>query len=431
MPKSLSGRPIQMGWNGKRLTFYFGPLSSESRVQVRRHLKALRSSRLSGDPLPPAAAEWLGGLPDKKRRQLECCGLVGPSERRERMTYDAFVRAFIEGRRDVKESTVRNYWQTHKLSEKYFGDKLLDEITPGDAEGFRVWMKSKPQEYSEGNTRRRCGMCRQFFAWARKCRLITENPFDGVKCSNFADGSRRVMVSQADSLAVLGACADAQWRLIFALCRYGGLRCPSEVLGLRWGDVDWANNRFTVHAVKTEHHEGGGVRVVPIFGELMPYLREAFDLAEEGSVFVITRYRESENLRTELKRIVHRAGLTPWPKLFQNLRATRATELRERFPSHVVNKWLGHTEGVAEKHYLQVTDEHWRRAAESAAESAAVALRKALQQERVLVGTDRPLDSNSAENAGIPGDSADGCRSVPIGADMAENGEYARQDSNL
>ena len=27
-----------------------------------------------------------------------------------------------------------------------------------------------------------------------------------------------------------------------------------------------------------------------------------------------------------------------------------------------MNKWLGHSGKVAEKHYLQVTDEHWRKA---------------------------------------------------------------------
>ena len=45
-----------------------------------------------------------------------------------------------------------------------------------------------------------------------------------------------------------------------------------------------------------------------------------------------------------------------------NLRSTRRTELQESFPDHVVNKWLGHSGKVAEKHYLQVTEEHWRKA---------------------------------------------------------------------
>ena len=43
-------------------------------------------------------------------------------------------------------------------------------------------------------------------------------------------------------------CPDAQWRLLFALSRFGGLRCPSEHLGLRWGDVDWERKRIMVHS---------------------------------------------------------------------------------------------------------------------------------------------------------------------------------------
>jgi hypothetical protein len=35
---------------------------------------------------------------------------------------------------------------------------------------------------------------------------------------------------------VLEACPNAEWRLIFALSRFGGLRCPSEHLVLTWAD---------------------------------------------------------------------------------------------------------------------------------------------------------------------------------------------------
>lgn len=77
-----------------------------------------------------------------------------------------------------------------------------------------------------------------------------------------------------------------------------------------------------------------------------------------------TRYRDrNSNLRTQLERIIQRAGLKPWPKLFQNLRSTRETELAETYPIHVVCAWIGNTEKNAAKYYLQVTDEHFRQAA--------------------------------------------------------------------
>jgi hypothetical protein len=63
------------------------------------------------------------------------------------------------------------------------------------------------------------------------------------------------------------------------------------------------------------------------------------------------------------------ARLTPWPKLFQNLRSTRETELTKEYPLHVVCAWIGNSQSIAAKHYLQVTEEHVRQAAEKAAQN--------------------------------------------------------------
>ena len=73
------------------------------------------------------------------------------------------------------------------------------------------------------------------------------------------------------------------------------------------------------------------------------------------------------NLRTRLQWIIKRAGLKPWPKLWQNLRSTRETELADQFPAHVAAAWIGNSVAVAVKHYLQVTDEHFEKAAQNAA----------------------------------------------------------------
>ena len=65
----------------------------------------------------------------------------------------------------------------------------------------------------------------------------------------------------------------------------------------------------------------------------------------------------------QLDRIITKAGLKRWPKLFQNLRSTRETELTEHWPEHVVCAWIGNSTTVARKHYLQVTEGHFERAA--------------------------------------------------------------------
>ena len=82
------------------------------------------------------------------------------------------------------------------------------------------------------------------------------------------------------------------------------------------------------------------------------------------------------NLRTQFERLVKRAGLQPWPRLFHAMRASRETELAKEYPIHVVTAWLGNTPRIAMKHYLQVTDADFERAAQDGAESGARAAHK-------------------------------------------------------
>ncbi|MEM6853168.1 MAG: tyrosine-type recombinase/integrase [Planctomycetota bacterium] len=172
------------------------------------------------------------------------------------------------------------------------------------------------------------------------------------------NAKRAYFITTDEAKAVLAACPDDEWRMIFTLCRYGGLRCPSEVLRLTWGDIDWSHQRFTVHSPKTEHHEGHESRIAPLFPEVAEAL-ERLRTGQPEDAYVITRYRLNNlNLRTQLNRILRKAGIAPWPKLFQNLRSSRETELAEHFPLHVVTAWLGNSVSVAQKHYLQVTEAH-------------------------------------------------------------------------
>jgi hypothetical protein len=97
-------------------------------------------------------------------------------------------------------------------------------------------------------------------------------------------------------------------------------------------------------------------------------LQEVYNLAEPGAEWIICRHRpqsarngdgwKNANLRTELGRIYIRAGLKVPPKPWNNMRASRATELAEDYPGHVAAAWLGRTEEIANAHYRQVLPEH-------------------------------------------------------------------------
>jgi len=336
---------------------------------LKRRIEHLIEAAHYGSLLPRDVARWAAKLTGPLADRLANAGLV---PKRQRATLGDFIDAYIQGRTDVKLRTVWKYETTKQYLLDFFGtDKPIRAITPGDADDWRLSLAEK-RKHSENTLRKHTAIAKQFFHVAKRKRLIEENPFAGLKSAVQANPSRFYFVTRQETQQVLEACPDSQWRLLFALSRFGGLRCPSEHLGLRWGDVDWERGRLTVHSPKTAHHPGGESRTVPLFPELRPHLEAAFDEAEPGTEHVITRYRDSnQNLRTQLLRIIQRAGLEPWPKIFQNLRSSRETELAQQFPMHVVCSWIGNSEPVAAKHYLQVTDAHYEQAVGEAAQKAA------------------------------------------------------------
>ena len=56
---------------------------------------------------------------------------------------------------------------------------------------------------------------------------------------------------------------------------------------------------------------------------------------------------------------VKRAGGRPRTKPSTTLKATRDSEFRNSFPSHVVTAWIVHDKRVAERHYLPLTNVHF------------------------------------------------------------------------
>lgn len=362
--------------DGKRKWIRLGRHNLEFGREVTGRVAELVDVRTLGGSLGRDLAAWLRGIEPALRDKLAAAGLV---ERQERLTLGAFVDAYIaRGRREdgkpAKPATLTVWKRSRRHLVTFFGpDKTLESITFGDVKDFVSFLHTA-QTDAVGNVtrkalgdetaRRTCGHAYQFLQDAVDRELLTSNPFRHAdRATGAGDGSRQQFITRETAQKVIDALPDAEWRLLFALSRYGGLRCPSEHLQLRWSDVDFPGGRMIVRSPKTEHHQGKGVRVVPLFPELRPYLEDVERLAPERSEFVITRYRSAnKNLRTALLRYIDRAGVEPWPKLFNNLRSSRQTELEEEFPSHVVCAWIGNSEKIARKHYLQVTADHFARA---------------------------------------------------------------------
>ncbi len=411
--------------NGDRKQIRLAGINQDTAEQIGRHVDILNVAKMSGEPMRERpTALWLQKISQNIHEKLAAVGLVEP---RESSTLGMFLKGYLLRRSDVKPATLRKWQSAVNHLIEHFGDGCdLRSINAGHADEFRSFLYKEDQ--AENTVRRYCGLAKQFFRAAMRRKLIDENPFTDQVAAVTGNAAKFHFVSREDTAKLLKACPDLQWRLIVALTRFGGLRCPSEVLALKWEDIDWQGKRFTVTSSKTEHHEGGASRVVPLFPELAEILNEGYELEfqrlNDGSPeaagvvsgSVITRYRDStQNLRTTFLKILKRAGLKPWPKLFQNIRSTRETELAEQFPLQAVTAWMGNSRLVAARHYLQLRDEHFDKASamttHPTTESDSVAPPVA-PQVPVATETDKPLKAKNPVKTSVLRGSATSFESV-------------------
>jgi integrase len=387
-------RLLFMGGDGVRRTIRLGKCEMRHAEMVRTKVEAIISAKITG-VLDAETSRWLAGQEAKMYDRLARAGLAPPREQ-VLPTVGRLMDAFFETLA-VKPATRLRYGQARKSLEEHFGaTRLLSNVTPLEADRWRAAMKES--RLSEATVSRNVIVARQVFKQAVRWEMLATNPVRDTKTGSQVNRARMYFVTLADAAAILKACPDAEWKLLFGLSRFGGLRCPSEHLMLRWSDVFWDQDRIRVWSPKTEHHKGREYRFIPIFPELKPLLLAVFEAAAPGTGWVITRYRQKNcNLRTQFKRIMDRAGVRPWPRTFQNLRSSRQTELSESHPAHVVCSWLGNSQVVAQTHYLQLRDSDFARAA---AEPTALPLRRGSESgaHAAQIAAQHPADGGRNES---------------------------------
>ena len=341
----------------RRKSIRLAGVAKKQAEEIARRVAGLNAAQISGRSLDPSLAAWVARIGEELAEKLARAGLIEP---RQTATLDAFLQGYIQGRKnDVEPRTIANLEATRKKLTHYFGtNRVLRTITEGNAHDWQQKLfETLSRVTVAGHTKR----AKQFFLYAQKSRMVESSVFAEPVAGSQANDNRKVFVERRVIDALVEHAPDAEWRLLIALARYGGLRNPSETLRLRWQDIDWAKKRIQVTSPKTKRHKPS--RVIPLFPELEPYLTEAFELAGAGAVYCIERYRsQSVNLRTGLQKIMDRAAVSTWPRLWQNLRASRETELANEYPIQVVTAWIGNSPAIANKHYLCVTEDHFHRA---------------------------------------------------------------------
>jgi integrase len=329
----------------------------------------LESLRAVGElPEPLLQARVNRDLSDELLRKFAELGLIQQPPPRLR----AFCASVINAKEGtVGEHTLYKLRNSAELLVDFLGDVPLGSVTPADAQRY-VQHRTKLGRAS-ATIGAEVNHARQLFKQAIKERFVAENPFAYEKVGSQVDRSRQMVIDAGILAKVIESAPAGDWRVFLAIVRWTGCR-QSEALVLKWSDILWEEGRIKLPSPKTANQRGS-CRVIPLFPELRPYLEEARTQARPDAVYVIEELvsgkqrtgRQGKNLRKPFETIIERAGLSPWPKPFQNLRVTREDELMRQFDSHVVREWIGHTRAVAEKHYLKATDVDFHAAIEGLA----------------------------------------------------------------
>lgn len=359
-----------------RRSLSIGRLRKQQASEIFKHFEELeRAKRVNQQPAIDTL-EWLAGIDEKLFARLSAIGFITCPIRRNIKGNEYLLGAFTQRYLDQMEGsaarTKDNYNQTRRWLIKHFGeDKPLASITPED---MKRWQRSL-KGLALSNRNKHIQRAKTFFRSAVNDLILRESPAAILKEESLPGGrkidcSRQFNVNADLTQKVMAGLPTNRWRLIFALLRFQGLR-RCEVFAIRWSNIDWKAGRMQIESQKT------GLRDCPIFPEVVSLLEEEFALAVERAdakgksldkeAPVIVWHGTEDSLtglmRTRVARIVGEANV--WPKVLQQLRSTRRTELEERFPAHVCDEWLGHDVKTANEHYNQVTAEHWERAAGS------------------------------------------------------------------
>lgn len=419
--KTVAGRngfELRLHAHGERYVVWIGTLSVRQQREYERHAQSLLDSFKVGASPEPESIRWFDTVPERIRDKFVAWGMLPPVQRRvikpEQRTVEGWTRLFI----DELTSTWRtknNYEQARTwLLKSVDGSRDVSSITQGDMKRWQTSMTPLALSTRNKHVKR----IKTIFAGAVEDGIISSSPAKCLKEERSLkriDRSRQQFVDAETSKSVLEKLPGVAWKLIFALMRFQGLR-RHEVFAIDWVNIDLSSRELTIPAeTKT------GWRSMPIFPEILDLLVTIPQQSRTGKVVQWSRSQESvtQLLKRHVETILGEGNC--WPKVCQQLRSTRRTELDAEFEPYVVNEWLGHDSRTAERHYQQVTPAHLQRAS-------------MMRTVSEVPDSDVCTASRTAEPHGTDENGKTSKRKNPENATISRAGasqDYPQQDSNL
>lgn len=216
------------------------------------HSKKLAELVLKDVNIKNAKEEYLGVLEEKK------------------VLFDNYALKYLDYCKVNKASST--YERRDKINVKHlisaFKNSYLSQITPAMIEEYKA---DRLQNVSPASVNRELACLKHMYSMAIEWEMIKSNPAKMVKLLKEPSGRIRYLKPEEVN-ALLDECAD-HIKPIVVVAINTGMR-KSEILSLKWRDVDLENKKITI--INTKNNES---RVIPInktlYNELAPLLKNS------------------------------------------------------------------------------------------------------------------------------------------------------------
>ncbi len=367
---SLTRRPNGHRWlqflakpansaKSKRFTMRLGPIDVLSANLFKRNLDDLIDFRRHCLEPGPVLLLWVEQLNDRYYTTLASAGLVASRVRSKLADLLELHRKRMIANNARPQSMVILSQVYANLLTYFTTERDIRLIDRDDADKFKLWLDTsahvKGCGLSPATVSRRVRHVKEIFnvACEPEVNWLRSNPFSHIKKGSEVNTERDAYIGVDDFQKLLGVVECDHFRLLLVLCRYGGLRCPSEIRPLKWQDFDFTEKSVSVKSVKTNRHPGRERRMIPMFPAIEAQAELAKGQGDKSSDPAFPMFQNSGVvIRNRLERACRHAGLIMWPKPFVNFRASCETDLfHAGFPVDQVTNWLGHSAETALNHY--------------------------------------------------------------------------------
>ncbi len=340
------------------------------RVEIRKRQKLIHSKTFTDEDQAQAygqlydtciaeilnlTAKQIKKLTPKKAEQLGGVWLFGKLGIEVNfLTFHSLIDEYLaqwSGKDWANQQHRANYWKQHidDIPVKSIKPKQLRKIL----DKLSSQVKADGTFISSNTVRRYRSVLSAIFTYALEKQHVKENPLENIRIKATPNQVVRYL-SDDERIALLAACKDSDWERLYLLVLLAittGMR-KSELMNLRWTDIDFDNNLAYLADTKN-----GSPRVNPIPDVVMQELRV---IRQVGSGLIFPSERVTGRpfeFTKQWKKALSEAGITDFR--FHDLRHTSASYLVMNGASlHETAEILGHKSVQTTKRYAHLSTGH-------------------------------------------------------------------------